>query len=154
MSPHCAPPTPRKSISPEATSPTPSSRWTASAPPTNAAKTSNYTVPPRAIRELRDLTRYRSKLVQAAGAERNRLLKLLESVNIKLSGVASDVFGVSGWAMLQALVEGKQTPAEMAQLAQRRMRRKLAELERALHGRLEEHHRFLLGVRWLPSVPP
>ena len=104
-------------------------------------------VPPRAIRELRDLTRYRSKLVQATAAERNRLLKLLESANIKLSSVASDVFGVSGWAMLQALVEGSQTPAEMAQLAQRRMRRKLAELERALHGRLEAHHRFLLGVQ-------
>ena len=104
-------------------------------------------VPPRPIRELRDLTRYRSKLVQAASAERNRLLKLLESANVKLSSVASDVFGVSGWAMLQALVEGKQTPAEMAQLAQRRMRRKLAELERALRGRLEEHHRFLLGVQ-------
>jgi len=103
--------------------------------------------PPRPIRELRDLTRYRSKLVQAASAERNRLLKLLESANVKLASVASDVFGVSGWAMLQALVEGKRTPAEMAQLAQRRMRRKLAELERALHGRLEEHHRFLLGVQ-------
>ena len=104
-------------------------------------------VPPRPIRELRDLTRYRSKLVQATSAERNRLLKLLESANVKLASVASDVFGVSGWAMLQALVAGKQTPAEMAQLAQRRMRRKLAELERALQGRLEEHHRFLLGVQ-------
>lgn len=104
-------------------------------------------VPPRPIRELRDLTRYRCKLVQATSAERNRLLKLLESANIKLSSVASDVFGVSGWAMLQALVEGQQTPAEMAQLARRRMRRKLAELERALHGRLEQHHRFLLDVQ-------
>ena len=104
-------------------------------------------VPPRPIRDLRDLTRYRCKLVQAGAAERNRLLKLLESANIKLSGVASDVFGVSGWAMLQALVEGKQTAAEMAQLARGRMRRKLTELERALHGRLEEHHRFLLGVQ-------
>jgi len=104
-------------------------------------------VPPRPIRELRDLTRYRCKLVQDATAERNRLIKLLESANIKLASVASDVFGVSGWAMLQALVEGKQTPAEMAQLAKRRMRRKLAELERALHGRLDEHHRFLLGAQ-------
>lgn len=104
-------------------------------------------VPPRPIRELRDLTRYRRKLVQSASAERNRLLRLLESANIKLSNVATDVFGVSGWAMLQALVEGKQTPAEMAQLARRRLRRKLAELELALHGRLEEHHRFLLGVQ-------
>jgi len=104
-------------------------------------------VPPRPIRELRDLTRYRCKLVQATSAERNRLLKLLESANIKLSSVASDVFGVSGWAMLQALVEGKQSPAEMAQLARRRLRRKLPELQRALTGRLEEHHRFLLGVQ-------
>lgn len=104
-------------------------------------------IPPLPIRELRDLTRYRCKLVQATSAERNRLIKLLESANIKLSSVASDVFGVSGWAMLEALVEGRQTPAEMAQLARRRMRRKLNELERALHGRLEEHHRFLLGVQ-------
>lgn len=104
-------------------------------------------VPPRPIRDLRDLTRYRRKLVQAGAAERNRLIKLLESANIKLSGVISDVFGVSGWAMLQALVEGKQSPAEMAQLARKRMRRKLPELERALNGRLEEHHRFLLGVQ-------
>jgi transposase len=104
-------------------------------------------VPPRPIRDLRDLTRYRRKLVQAGAAERNRLIKLLESANIKLSGVISDVFGVSGWAMLQALVEGKQSPAEMAQLARKRMRRKLRELERALNGRLEEHHRFLLGVQ-------
>jgi transposase len=104
-------------------------------------------VPPQPIRELRDLTRYRRKLVQAASAERNRLLKLLESANIKLSGVASDPFGVSGWAMLKALIEGEQSPAEMAQLARGRMRRKLAELEQALHGRLQEHHRFLLGVQ-------
>lgn len=104
-------------------------------------------VPPRPIRDLRELTRYRCKLVQAATAERNRLLKLLESANIKLSGVASDPFGVSGWAMLQALVEGKQSPTEMAQLARGRMRRKLRELERALNGRLQEHHRFLLGVQ-------
>ncbi len=104
-------------------------------------------VPPRPIRDLRDLTRYRCKLVQAGAAERNRLLKLLETANIKLSSVASDVFGVSGWAMLQALVEGTQSPAEMAQLARKRMRRKLQELERALNGRLDEHHRFLLSVQ-------
>lgn len=104
-------------------------------------------VPPQPIRELRDLTRYRRKLVQVASAERNRLLKLLESANIKLGGVISDVFGVSGWAMLEVLVEGRQSPAEMAQLAQRRMRRKLRELELALSGRLEEHHRFLLRVQ-------
>jgi transposase len=104
-------------------------------------------VPPQPIRDLRDLTRYRCKLTQAGSAERNRLLRLLESANIKLSGVASDPFGVSGWAMLEALVDGERSPAEMAQLARGRMRRKLHELERALHGRLEEHHRFLLGIQ-------
>jgi transposase len=64
-----------------------------------------------------------------------------------LAGVASDVFGVSGWAMLKALIEGEQSPAEMAQLARGRMRRKLQQLERALTGRMEEHHRFVLGVQ-------
>jgi transposase len=77
----------------------------------------NSFVPPRAIRDLRDLTRYRRKLVQAQAAERNRLIKLLESAGIKLSGVISDVFGVSGRAMLRALIEGEQSPAEMARLA-------------------------------------
>lgn len=104
-------------------------------------------VPPRPIRDLRDLTRYRRKLVQAQSSERNRLIKLLESANIKLAGVASDVFGVSGRAMLQALIDGEQSPAEMAKLARGRMRRKLEALERALHGRVDEHHRFLLGVQ-------
>ncbi len=85
-------------------------------------------VPPRAIRELRELTRYRRKLVEAASAERNRLIKLLESAGIKIAGVVSDVFGVSGEAMIRALIDGDQSPAEMAQLARRRMRRKIPEL--------------------------
>ena len=76
-------------------------------------------VPPKPIRELRDLTRYRRKLVESRSAERNRLLKLLETANIKLASVASDVFGVSGLLMLQALVEGKATPQEMAELAKK-----------------------------------
>ncbi len=67
----------------------------------------NSFVPPRPIRDLRDLTRYRRKLVEAQAAERNRLIKLLESASIKLSGVVSDVFGVSGRAMLRALIEGR-----------------------------------------------
>jgi len=104
-------------------------------------------VPPKPIRELRDLTRYRRKLVDSQSAERNRLLKLLESANIKLASVASDVFGVSGLLMLQALVEGKATPQEMAELAKRQMRKKIPELELALEGRVEEHHRFLLRVQ-------
>src|SRR5216684_7578815 len=104
-------------------------------------------VPPKPIRELRDLTRYRRKLVESQAAERNRLLKLLETANIKLSSVATDVFGVSGRLMLRALIEGKATPQEMAELAKRRLRNKIPELELALEGRVEEHHRFLLKLQ-------
>ena len=104
-------------------------------------------VPPKPIRELRDLLRYRRKLVESRSAERNRLQKLLETANIKLASVASDVFGVSGMAMLKALVRGEATPAEMAQLAKKRLRQKLGELELALEGRVEEHHRFVLEIQ-------
>jgi transposase len=104
-------------------------------------------VPPKPIRELRDLTRYRRKLVESRSAERNRLLKLLETANLKLSSVASDVFGVSGRLMLDKLAEGKATPAEMAQLAKGRLREKIAELEPALEGRREEHPRYLLKLQ-------
>src|ERR1019366_681768 len=81
-------------------------------------------VPPKPIRELRDLLRYRRKLVESRTDERNRLQKLLETANIKLASVASDVFGISGMAMLKALVRGDSTPQEMAQLAKRRLRQK------------------------------
>jgi len=104
-------------------------------------------VPPQPIRELRDLTRYRRKLVETGAEERNRLLKVLETANIKLASVASDVFGVSGMRMLDALVENKATSAEMAQLAKGRLREKISELQPALEGRLEEHHRYLLKLQ-------
>jgi transposase len=104
-------------------------------------------VPPKSIRELRDLVRYRRKLVQSRSTERNRLLKLLETANIKLSSVIANVFGVSGMAMLRALLEGKSSAVEMAQLARKRMRQKLGALELALEGRVEEHHRFLLRMQ-------
>jgi transposase len=104
-------------------------------------------VPPKAIRHLRDLLRYRRKLVESRTAERNRLLKLLETANIKLASMMTDVFGVSGRLMLRALVEGQATPAEMAPLAKGRLRLKLADLALALEGRLEDHHRFLLGLQ-------
>lgn len=104
-------------------------------------------VPPAAIRELRELTRYRRKLVESQSAERNRLLKLLETANIKLASVASDVFGVSGRLMLKALAEGKANAQEMADLAKRGLRKKLAQLELALEGKVEEHHRFLLHLQ-------
>ncbi len=76
-----------------------------------------------------------------------RLLKLLETANIKLASVATDVFGVSGRLMLEALVEGKATPQEMAELAKGRLRQKIDELGPALEGKLEEHHRFLLRLQ-------
>ena len=104
-------------------------------------------VPPKPIRELRDLTRYRRKLVEAQASERNRLLKLLESANIKLASVATDVFGLSGRLMLRALIEAKSTPQEMAELAKRKLRSKIPQLELALEGRVEEHHRFLLKLQ-------
>jgi transposase len=104
-------------------------------------------VPPKPIRELRDLTRYRRKLVESQAAERNRLLKLLESANIKLASVATDVFGVSGRLMLKALVEGKSSLAEMAELSKGKLHSKIPQLELALEGKLEEHHRFLLQLQ-------
>ena len=104
-------------------------------------------VPPKPIRELRDLTRYRRKLVESRSAERNRLLKVLETANIKLASVVSDVFGASGRLMLLALAEGRDTAQEMAQLAKKQLRKKIPELQLALEGRMEEHHRFLLSVQ-------
>ena len=104
-------------------------------------------VPPKPIRELRDLTRYRRKLVESRSAERNRLLKVLETANIKLASVASDVFGVSGMRMLTALAEGQATPAEMAEMAKGRLRDKIPQLEPALEGRMEEHHRKVLKLQ-------
>jgi transposase len=104
-------------------------------------------VPPPAIAELRDLTRYRRKLVETQATERNRTLKLLESANIKLSAVATDVFGVSGRAMLKALIAGDAAPADIADLAKGRLRRKLEPLAQALAGRLTETHRFLLKLQ-------
>jgi transposase len=104
-------------------------------------------VPPQPIRELRELTRYRRKLVESQTAERNRLLKLLETANIKLASVASDVFGISGRLMLRALVEGKATPQAMAESSKGLLRKKIPVLELALEGRIEEHHRFLLKLQ-------
>jgi transposase len=104
-------------------------------------------VPPKPIRELRDLTRYRRKLVESQSAERNRLLKVLETANIKLASVATDVFGTSGRLMLRALIEGKTTPEEMAELAKRKLRSKIPQLELALEGKIEDHHRFLLKLQ-------
>jgi transposase len=101
-------------------------------------------VPPPAVRVLRELVRHRKALVGNLITERNRTLKLLESAGIKLAGVMSSVFGVSGMLMLKALAEGASAPAAMAELAKRRLRRKRDQLALALDGHLAEHQRFLL----------
>jgi transposase len=101
-------------------------------------------VPPPAIRRLRDLTRYRADLVGVRTAEKNRVEKLLEDAQIKLSVVASDIFGVSGRAMLAALIAGERDPKVLAQLARTRLRGKLGQLEEAFTGRFGDHHAFLL----------
>jgi len=102
-------------------------------------------VPPPPIRVLRDLTRYRSDLVGVRTAEKQRVEKLLEDAQIKLSVVASDIFGVSGRDMMAALIGGERDPKVLAQLARARMRAKISELEEAFHGRFTDHHAFLLA---------
>jgi transposase len=101
-------------------------------------------VPPPEIRRLRDLTRYRADLVAARTAEKNRVEKLLEDAQIKLSVVVSDIFGVSGRDMLAALVAGERSPKVLAQLARRSMRKKITVLEEAFTGHFTGHHAFLL----------
>jgi transposase len=103
-------------------------------------------VPPPAIRRLRDLTRYRADLVGVRTAEKNRVEKLLEDAQIKLSVVAADIFGVSGRAMLEALVAGERDPKALAQLARTRMRAKLGQLTEAFTGHFTDHHGFLLAT--------
>ena len=101
-------------------------------------------VPPRPQRELRDLTRQRSNLVREKVAVVNRLQKMLEDANIKLASVVTDVTGVSARAMLEEIAAGEADPTELAKLARGRLRKKRAELEQALIGRVRDHHRFLL----------
>jgi transposase len=102
-------------------------------------------VPPEPIRVLRDLTRYRVDLVGERGREKNRVEKLLEDAGIKVSVVASDIFGVSGRAMMAALIDGERDPQVLAQLARASMRRKIPELQEAFTGRFNDHHAFLLS---------
>lgn len=101
-------------------------------------------VPPPQIRRLRDVTRYRVDLIETRTAEKQRVEKLLEDAQIKLSVVASDIFGVSGRAMMAALIGGQTNPTVLAQLARGRMRSKISVLEEAFTGFFTEHHAFLL----------
>jgi transposase len=101
-------------------------------------------IPPVGQRELRELTRYRSTFVHEKATLVNRIQKVLESANIKLASVASNVVGASGRAMLAALIEGQASPAEMAELSKGRLRDKREQLVKALEGQVKAHHRFVL----------
>jgi transposase len=101
-------------------------------------------IPPKPMRELRDLMRYRKTLVQERADEVNRLQKVLETANVKLSSVATDVLGKSGRRMLDALLGGQGDPEVLAELARGRLRSKLPDLRKALDGRVQSHHRVLL----------
>lgn len=102
-------------------------------------------IPDRQQRELRDLTRQQTKLVQQRNAVGNRIQKVLETANIKLGSVVSDVMGVSGRKMIEALMAGEKDVVVVADLAQRKLREKIPQLQRALEGELTEHQRFVLG---------
>jgi transposase len=101
-------------------------------------------IPPAPIRQLRDLTRYRKMLVQERAQEINRLQKVLETANIKLAAVATDVLGKSGRDMLNCIMAGERDAEALAELARGRLRAKLPDLRLALEGRVEPHHQFLL----------
>jgi transposase len=102
-------------------------------------------VPPAPIRELRDLTRYRKTLIDERSREVNRVHKVLQDAGITLASVATDVLGVSGRAMLEALVAGTTDAAILADLARGKLRAKLPALRQALAGRFRGHHAFLVG---------
>lgn len=101
-------------------------------------------IPPPEIRELRELTRYRESLVREQSAVANRIQKVIESGNIKLGQVASDALGASGRQMLWALARGETDPVKLAALAQRKLKEKIPQLQRALQGRLTTNQRFVL----------
>jgi len=103
-------------------------------------------IPPRGIRDLRDLTRYKRKLIQAIVAEKQRVEKVLEDANIKLSSIASDTFGVSGKRIIEELIKGKLGAEEMAELSKGRLRPKRDHLKEALVGEVREHHKFMIKV--------
>jgi transposase len=104
-------------------------------------------IPDRPGRELRELTRYRTSLIGERSAEINRVQKTLEGGNVKLAAVASNVVGVSGRAMLEALIAGVEEPGALADLARGRLRDKRLSLEAALQSRVSQHQRFLLAVQ-------
>lgn len=103
-------------------------------------------IPVQATRELRELYRYKRKVIGQRVSEYNRLQKVLEDANIKLASVVSDVYGVSGWAMINAIIEGEQDPTVLAGLAKGRLKSKQQLLYLAMEGNISEHHRFMLTL--------
>src|SRR5436309_6050497 len=103
-------------------------------------------VPERPVRDLRDLTRQRVQLVRQKVQVANRIQKTLEDANIKLASVASDVLGKSGRDMLRAIIKGERDPVVLANLARQRLRAKIPQLQEALFGESEDHHRFRLKL--------
>jgi transposase len=103
-------------------------------------------VPPAKIRELRDLTRYRKRLIQTHAAENQRVQKILEDAGIKLDSIAADVLGVSGRAMLRALIAGERAPDTLAELAKGKLRKKIPMLREALRGRFHQRHATMLRI--------
>ena len=106
-------------------------------------------IPPRNIRYLRDLTRTRKKFTGEMTRHKNRIHKILQDANIKLSSVATDVFGVSGKAMIMALLEeDKPSPDEIKSMTKGKLRNKIGLLIKAMDGRVTDHHRFLLKMHF------
>lgn len=101
-------------------------------------------IPPKHIREMRDLTRHRAKITDQGTAVANRIHKVLQDANVKLSSVTSDILGASGRAMLESLIAGETDPKKLADLARKQLRGKIPQLQIALEGRVTEHHRFQL----------
>ena len=101
-------------------------------------------IPPKPVRELRDLTRYKRKLIQTITSEKQRVEKILEDANIKLSSIASDTFGASGARIIQELLKGELEPEEMAELSKGRLRKRKEELKEARVGNVEEHHKHMI----------
>jgi len=101
-------------------------------------------IPPKPVRELRDLTRYKRKLIQTITAEKQRVEKVLEDANIKLSSIASNTFGASGKKIIEELLKGELGPDQMADLSKGRLRKRKEELKEALVGNVEEHHKRMI----------
>ncbi len=101
-------------------------------------------IPPRDIRELRDLTRYEQKLMQSISSEKNRIQKILEDANIKLSSVVSNMFGVTATKIVEELLKGELTPEELCQFTKGRLNSKKEEIIKAVEGKLTKHHKVMI----------